>query len=416
MWTSLHPSLPHRVGDMSHSYGRGPPFPPLSPGSETTSAQRRFSYAAVAAGPHTPSLRRGHSANNTNPTARETTQHHTSRSMDADSGVGGESGQLGGVASGVASGRRATGTGGVSSAAWESDSLRYGMDPMGNSPTHDHNQHHHHRPHQAFFTPSYLRKSRHVQRLRHAYNQHISELNDHTLRHNSAKAPSLSASSSSVNLNKLPPTHVHRGVVQDVVERVQSPLSASAEEENLQPLPSRWNDNDKMSGLDLMADGTEIRFSGVTKTTDEAAAVRSDHPMPKECGIFYFEVTVLSRGKDGWIGIGFSSKKAGLNRLPGWEADSWAYHGDDGYVFACTTSGKAYGPKFAAQDVIGCGMNFRTGSAFFTKSGNFLGTIPSYLPFFGVCQQSRATRLTCFHSQAQHSAASKLTVYIHPLE
>lgn len=130
-----------------------------------------------------------------------------------------------------------------------------------------------------------------------------------------------------------------------------------------------------MNGLELLADGTEARFVGVTKTQDEAAAVRSDHPMPKQCGIYYYEVTILSRGKDGLIGIGFSSRKATLNRLPGWEAESWAYHGDDGYVFACTASGKAYGPRFAAQDVIGCGVNFRTGSAFFTKNGNYLGKL-----------------------------------------
>lgn len=73
------------------------------------------------------------------------------------------------------------------------------------------------------------------------------------------------------------------------------------------------------------------------------------------------------------IGIGFSGPKASLNRLPGWEPESWAYHGDDGFSFSCTASGKPYGPKFAAWDVVGCGVNFETGSAFFTKNGVFLG-------------------------------------------
>lgn len=95
--------------------------------------------------------------------------------------------------------------------------------------------------------------------------------------------------------------------------------------------------------------------------------------MPREVGIYYFEVTILSRHKDSPIGIGFSSEKATLNRLPGWENESWAYHGDDGYVFACTASGKAYGPKFAREDVVGCGVDFRTGEAFFTRNGGYLG-------------------------------------------
>ncbi|EHK98633.1 hypothetical protein M7I_5516 [Glarea lozoyensis 74030] len=72
------------------------------------------------------------------------------------------------------------------------------------------------------------------------------------------------------------------------------------------------------------------------------------------------------------IGIGFSSKTVPLSRLPGWEPDSWAYHGDDGHSFGSQSTGKHYGPPFTATDVIGCGVNFRTGSAFFTKNGDNL--------------------------------------------
>jgi Ran-binding protein 9/10 len=128
-----------------------------------------------------------------------------------------------------------------------------------------------------------------------------------------------------------------------------------------------------MSGLDIQNSGTEVRFNGVTKTSDEAAALRSDHPMPKDVGIFYFEVSILSRGKDGLIGIGFSTRRAGLSRLPGWEQESWAYHGDDGYCFACTANGKAYGPRFSSGDVVGCGVDLGRGEAWFTKNGVYLG-------------------------------------------
>lgn len=81
------------------------------------------------------------------------------------------------------------------------------------------------------------------------------------------------------------------------------------------------------------------------------------------------------------IGVGFSTQKVPLNRIPGWEPDSYAYHGDDGQCFSNTTSGKTYGPKFGTLDVIGCGINFRTGTAFFTKNGHFLGmSIIALLP------------------------------------
>ena len=90
-----------------------------------------------------------------------------------------------------------------------------------------------------------------------------------------------------------------------------------------------------------------------------------------------FEHTISST-----IGVGFSGSRVPLERLPGWESESWAYHGDDGRSF-CSSQGREYGPKFHAGDVIGCGVNFRTGCAFFTKNGRCLGECsPPPLPFF----------------------------------
>ena len=83
------------------------------------------------------------------------------------------------------------------------------------------------------------------------------------------------------------------------------------------------------------------------------------------------------------IGIGFCGAKVVMNRLPGWEPESWGYHGDDGNAFCSHGPGKSYGPQFAANDVIGCGVNFHTNTAFFTKNGVHLGTVIS-------CQQSGA--------------------------
>ncbi|KAF2768842.1 SPRY-domain-containing protein [Teratosphaeria nubilosa] len=247
-----------------------------------------------------------------------------------------------------------------------------------------------------FFEPSYLRRSRHVERLRQAHDEQVAEYRERMRaeppRPAASSIHSLSAQSSHASLHKMygggAPTsfrssYVQPAAVQDVIERLPPP----GDEDKSQALPTRWNEEDKMNGLEILGDGTEVRFNGVTKSSDEAASIRADHPMPKECGIYYFEVTILSRGKDGLIGIGFSSKKAGLNRLPGWESESWAYHGDDGFAFACTASGKAYGPRFSSQDVVGCGINFRTGSAFFTRNGQYLGTA-----FTGVTKAEREGR------------------------
>ncbi|KAK8192463.1 CTLH/CRA C-terminal to lish motif domain-containing protein [Phyllosticta paracitricarpa] len=212
----------------------------------------------------------------------------------------------------------------------------------------------------AFFVPSYLKGSRYAERLAEAHVTRMSAQRDAK----SSDTRSLSRSSSSANLQKMVPSY--RGMTHDIIERAP-PVSYLDERER--SWPTRWSDDDKAVGLELLRDGLEVKCGTQSKTHDEALSVRADHPMPRQSGIYYYEVTVVGKGKEGLIGIGFSGSKVALHRLPGWEPDSWGYHGDDGYSFCSTSSGKAYGPKFGTADVIGCGINFRTNTAFFTKNG-----------------------------------------------
>jgi hypothetical protein len=82
-----------------------------------------------------------------------------------------------------------------------------------------------------------------------------------------------------------------------------------------------------------------------------------------------------------FIGLGFCRANVTLNRLPGWEPDSWGYHGDDGHSFCCQGTGKTYGPTFTTGDVVGCCINFRKGIAFYTKNGVELDTAFRELTF-----------------------------------
>ncbi|KAJ9226110.1 hypothetical protein DTO027B5_8095 [Paecilomyces variotii] len=214
-----------------------------------------------------------------------------------------------------------------------------------------------------FFVPSYLRNSRYIARLEAAHRSKLAAQRE------SVSNPPLSASSSHVNLHRIAPSH--RGMTYDIIEK-----EPSHEVDNVMPLPSRWSESDKYAGLELLNDGLEVRYMGPPNKHDhEAAAVRADYPMPPQCGIYYFEITILSKSKEGMIGIGFSSSKASVERLPGWELESWAYHGDDGKSFFGESQGQGrpYGPTFTVNDIIGCGVNFSTGCAFFTKNGVFLG-------------------------------------------
>ena len=75
------------------------------------------------------------------------------------------------------------------------------------------------------------------------------------------------------------------------------------------------------------------------------------------------------------VAIGLSSSEySSSKRLPGWDAYSYGYHGDDGGIFHSNGNMiRVYGPKYGVNDCIGCGVNYTNGGIFFTLNGDFLG-------------------------------------------
>ncbi|KAJ3354952.1 Ran-binding protein 10 [Entophlyctis luteolus] len=90
-------------------------------------------------------------------------------------------------------------------------------------------------------------------------------------------------------------------------------------------------------------------------------------------GVYYFEVRIVSKGRDGWMGIGLCGRDANMDRLPGWDSRSYGYHGADGYIFEGSSKGKAYGPTYTTGDYIGCIVNLLNNTVSFTKNGLHLG-------------------------------------------
>lgn len=121
-------------------------------------------------------------------------------------------------------------------------------------------------------------------------------------------------------------------------------------------------------------------FPGYGKTHKDAASVRTTHSIPAACGLYYFEVKIVSKGRDGYMGIGLSASGVNVNRLPGWDKHSYGYHGDDGHSFCSSGTGQPYGPTFTTGDVIGCGVNLVDNTAFYTKNGHHLGIAFTDLP------------------------------------
>lgn len=145
-----------------------------------------------------------------------------------------------------------------------------------------------------FFVPSYLKGSRYVQKLEEAHKAKVQAHREGPSAPASQQG-SLSTSASSINLHsKMAPSH--RGMTYEVIEK--APL---IEDEELTPLPSRWNNQDKYGGLEVLSDGQEVKFTGVKSASDrdyEACAIRAEHAMPSRCGIYYFEVTIISRKRE----------------------------------------------------------------------------------------------------------------------
>lgn len=93
-----------------------------------------------------------------------------------------------------------------------------------------------------------------------------------------------------------PPTF-HLGIARDVVERIPA---HEQEEDAVDPLPSRWatGREDKALSLEVLGQGLEVKYTGPRNPNErdyDACAIRADHPMPLQCGLYYYEVTILSK-------------------------------------------------------------------------------------------------------------------------
>lgn len=150
--------------------------------------------------------------------------------------------------------------------------------------------------------------------------------------------------------------------------------------ENLTPLPRSWSSQEKCTSIGLTQNNLRVHYKGNGKSHNDAASVRTPYPIPAACGLYYFEVKIISKGRDGYMGIGLTAQNFKSNRLPGWDKQSYGYHGDDGNSFCSSGNGQNYGPTFTTNDIIGCGVNLVTNTCFYTKNGTFLGEAFKDLP------------------------------------
>ncbi|KAI3417401.1 hypothetical protein GPALN_013348 [Globodera pallida] len=111
-------------------------------------------------------------------------------------------------------------------------------------------------------------------------------------------------------------------------------------------------------------------------------SVRAELPIPKS-GIFYYEVTILEKGKYSGIFIGLATKEMPLDEPVGQSVGTYAY-GSNGTVWghevekrSKINNGRPYiegKPAFKKDDVIGCGVNLKTSQIIYTLNKELLET------------------------------------------
>lgn len=139
----------------------------------------------------------------------------------------------------------------------------------------------------GFFIPSYLQGSTYIQRLEEAHKAQQAQKEGQqqtggSIQAGQAPSPLRSKSSSS-----------HLGMKFDVIERAP-PFE---DDDAMAPLPSKWNKDDKYGWLDVLDDGLEVKYTtprGGREHDYELCSIRSDHPIPPQAGLYYFEVQILS--------------------------------------------------------------------------------------------------------------------------
>jgi hypothetical protein len=63
-----------------------------------------------------------------------------------------------------------------------------------------------------------------------------------------------------------------------------------------------WNVRDKSPVLDVAASG-RVRYVSSMLDHMEAASIKTQQPLDPSCGIFYFEISVISGGSKGFVDL-----------------------------------------------------------------------------------------------------------------
>lgn len=148
------------------------------------------------------------------------------------------------------------------------------------------------------------------------------------------------------------------------------------EDDDDEALPMELNTINSSGGfLVVSTDKLSVQYTSVNLHGHDVGAIQANRPAPVKRLAYYFEMKVKNAGAKGQIAIGFTNESFKMRRQPGWEANSYGYHGDDGLLYRGQGKGEPFGPTFTAGDTVGGGINYASQEVFFTKNGVVVGTV-----------------------------------------
>jgi Ran-binding protein 9/10 len=149
----------------------------------------------------------------------------------------------------------------------------------------------------GFFIPSYLQDSTYAQQLEEDHRATLAV-------HRDSPGSVTNGSSAPTNNGGL----ASRGSKLAASSHLSTALSRTGklppfdDDEAVPHLPSAWNKEDRWKNVEVLSDGLDAKYNPDRSSSSrdreqdhEASAVRANHYMPPQCGLYYFEVTLSAR-------------------------------------------------------------------------------------------------------------------------
>ena len=117
----------------------------------------------------------------------------------------------------------------------------------------------------------------------------------------------------------------------------------------------------RSNGVKFLDDGLTLEYTGDGLSNQDVGIAQANFRIDRQN--HYFEMTILSSGKKGWLAIGLGTPTYPLHRHPGWNKGGIGYHADNGHIYKERGHGEPFGPTCTDGDVMGCGILFSSDSS-----------------------------------------------------